>query len=72
MRALSQRLRKPLAILGVLVWLSFYIWAASTLSARVPEVWWAKVLYFAIVGTAWGLPLLPLIKWAEGGRAPKP
>jgi hypothetical protein len=64
---MGPRTRKAIAGVGMLAFLAGYIWAAVTVSAYVPAVWWAQVPYFAIVGTAWGLPLLPLFKWAEKG-----
>jgi len=62
------RLRRAVAALGVLVFLGLWIWAAVTLGERVPDVWWAKVLFFGVAGTFWGIPILPLLSWAENGR----
>jgi hypothetical protein len=56
---------------GILLFLAAYIWAAVSLAALVPDLWWAKVLYFAVAGTAWGLPIIPLISWAEKGPGPR-
>ena len=66
---MGPRTRKAVAALGVLAFLTFYVWLAVTIGDHVPDLWWAKAVYFAVVGTAWGLPILPLIGWAErGGR----
>ena len=59
------RLRRALAAVGVLVFLAFYIWAAIAIGDRIPEHPLIQLLYFAIVGTAWGVPLYPLFKWSE-------
>jgi len=55
------------AAIGIVVFLTFYVWAASTLAEYVPDATWAKLAYFAVVGLAWGFPLFPLIAWAERG-----
>ena len=59
--------RKAVATFGVLAFLAFYVWAVISLAGFIPEVWWAQVPFFAIAGLAWGVPILPLIKWAEKG-----
>ena len=51
----------------MVAFLIFYVWAVVSLASFVPDVWWAQVLYFAVAGLAWGVPILPLISWA--GRA---
>ncbi len=61
---MGPRTRKAVASMGVLVFLAFYVWAVVSLAAFIPEAWWAQVLYFAVAGLAWGVPILPLISWA--------
>lgn len=69
---MGPRTRKAVAAVAVLAFLCFYVWLAVGLAERIPDLWWAKVLYFAIAGTAWGLPIIPLIGWAERGGGPRP
>ena len=64
---MGPRSRKAIASLGVLIFLAVYIWGVIALGAFVPGAWWAQVLYFAVAGLAWGVPVLPLIAWAEKG-----
>lgn len=64
---MGPRTRKAAASIGVLAFLGFYVWAVIAVGAFVPQAWWAQVLYFAVAGLAWGVPVLPLIKWAEKG-----
>ena len=64
---MGPRTRKAVASLGVLAFLCVYVWAVTALAGFVPAAWWAQVLYFAVAGLAWGLPILPLLKWAEKG-----
>lgn len=62
--------RRALASLGIVVFLFVYVVAAVSVAGVLPDVSWIKLAYYAIVGTAWGLPLLPLIRWA--GRPDQP
>jgi hypothetical protein len=64
---MNPRLRRAIAAVGVLVFLTLYVWGVISLSPFIPEVWWAQLLYFGIAGTAWGVPILPLLTWAEKG-----
>ena len=61
------RLRKLIGSLAVLAFLTAYIVLAVTLADRLPASPLLQVLYFAVVGTAWGVPLLPLFRWIETG-----
>jgi len=61
------RLRRFIAAVGVLAFLAFYVWAAVAIGDRLPKQPLVQLLYFAIVGTAWGVPLYPLFKWSEKG-----
>ncbi|MDO1558688.1 DUF2842 domain-containing protein [Brevundimonas sp. 2R-24] len=65
---MGPRTRKAVASILMLVFLALYVWGAATLADRLPDNRVIEVIYFAIVGVAWGLPLLPLMKWAETGR----
>ena len=65
---MSPRVRKLVGSLMVLVFLGFYVWAAATLAERLPDRPALQLIYFAVVGTAWGLPLFPLITWIQSGR----
>ena len=59
------RLRRFIAAVGVLAFLAFYVWAAIAIGDRIPKHPLIQLLYFGIVGTAWGVPLYPLFKWSE-------
>lgn len=62
------RARRAVAGFGILIFLAVYVWAAIFIADRLPDGAWIDAIYFIVVGTAWGVPLLPLLKWAEGGR----
>ncbi len=61
------RLRKLLGSLAILAFLFFYVGVATKLADLVPDLWWAKLLFFLLAGTLWGAPLIPLISWMNRG-----
>jgi len=64
---MSPRARRLVASIGVLAFLAFWVWGAVTLSTRLPDNFLVELLFYALAGTCWGLPLIPLLKWAERG-----
>ena len=64
---MGARARRFVAAMGVLVFLAFWVWALIALRALFPASALVDFLFFAVGGTAWGLPLIPLLKWAERG-----
>lgn len=62
------RAKRAVAALGMLVFLAFYIWAVIEIGGHVPAHWFPQLLFYGIAGTAWGLPLIPLMRWAEKDR----
>lgn len=61
------RLRRFVAAIGVLLFLVFWVWGLIVLRGMLPTSQWIDFLFFGIGGTAWGLPLIPLLRWAERG-----
>jgi len=57
------RLRKLVGLVAMLAFMAVYVVLASKLGDLVPDHWAARLVYYAVVGTAWGLPLFPLIRW---------
>jgi uncharacterized membrane protein len=62
------RTRRLIAAIGALAFLAFYIWAVIGIHDRLPESMWIDLVFFGVAGIAWGVPLIPLLSWAEGGR----
>lgn len=60
------RTRRAMASLGIVAFLTFYVWLVIAIGVHVPDHPLATLAFYAIAGTAWGLPLLPLLSWAEG------
>ena len=61
------RARRFVAALGVLAFPVLWVWGLIALRGALPASGWIDFLFFGIGGTAWGLPLIPLLKWAERG-----
>jgi hypothetical protein len=61
--------RKPagigLILLLITVWAFVVVTVAERLGALPWPVW---ALYYLVAGTAWVLPLKPLLRWMETGR----
>ena len=60
------RTRRAVASIGIMIFLVGYIWAAIAVGERIPDHPLALLTYYALAGTLWGLPLFPLLSWAEG------
>ncbi|WP_313003616.1 DUF2842 domain-containing protein [Brevundimonas sp.] len=67
---MGARTRRFVATIGVLLFLSFWVWGAVAINDRLPDIWWLDLIFFAVAGIGWGIPLIPLLRWAE--REPQP
>jgi len=65
MKGLELKHRRLIACCVIVLFLSLYIWAVSSLAHFVPNDQIARLIYFALAGMLWGLPLLPVISWSE-------
>jgi hypothetical protein len=62
------RIRKLIGGVLMLVFLGGYAWAAATLFGFLPNRPAIQLIYVAVVGILWGVPLIPLISWMNRGR----
>jgi len=60
------RARRAIASIGIVAFLVLYVWGVIAIGARVPDHPVATLLFYGLAGTLWGVPLLPLMSWAEG------
>ena len=65
------RARRFVATVGVVLFLAFWVWGAVTINDRLPNIWWLDLIFFAVAGIGWGVPLIPLLRWAEREAASK-
>lgn len=63
------RAKRAVAAFGMLAFLTFYIWAVIAIGERLPDHPLVHLVFYGLSGIAWGLPLFPLMSWAE--REPK-
>jgi hypothetical protein len=62
-------LRKPVGMLGILGWIT--IWCIAMLFIApfaLASAWPVQLIFFAIAGTVWIIPLKPALRWMETGR----
>ena len=59
--------RRLVASIGICIFLAFYVWAVIGIGTMLPDHPLVHLLYYGIAGTAWGVPLLPLLSWAGRG-----
>jgi hypothetical protein len=61
------RLRKLVGSAGVVGFLLAYIWLVVVAADHVPRSVWLQTAFFVAAGVLWGVPLIPLIRWMNGG-----
>lgn len=67
---MGARTRRFVATIGVLLFLTFWVWGAVSINDVLPNIWWLDLIFFAVAGIGWGIPLIPMLRWAE--REPTP
>ncbi len=67
-RPMSARVRKLIGGIAILAFLLLYVGLALIVSDHLPDNWVARTAFFFVVGTAWGVPLFPLLTWMNRGR----
>lgn len=65
---MTARVRKLFGGVAILAFLLFYIGVMLLVSDHLPDTWWARTGFFFVAGTAWGVPLFPLLSWMNRGR----
>ncbi|HEX4095332.1 MAG TPA: DUF2842 domain-containing protein [Caulobacteraceae bacterium] len=65
---MGARTRKAIGGVAMLAFLAAYVVVAVSIGSRLPDQWAVRLAYYAVVGTVWGLPLIPLISWMNRGR----
>lgn len=62
---MSPRARKVVGVFAILAFMAAYIWAATLIAERLPDNRAVQLIFFVVAGMGWGLPLFPLIAWAQ-------
>ena len=61
------RIRKLIGLFAVLAFLAAYVGVAVVVADRLPDHWLVELVFFAVAGVAWGVPLIPLFRWMNRG-----
>ena len=64
-KGLSLPRRRLIACVGIIVFLTAYVAGVSDLGRHIPQNALIQLLFYALAGTLWGVPVLPLISWSE-------
>jgi hypothetical protein len=65
---MSARLRKLIGLFAIVAFMVAYIGAAAWVGDRLPSHALVKLIYFVAAGSAWFVPLIPLVRWMNRGR----
>ncbi len=69
--SLSLPQRRAVACLGILIWLALYVLAVVALGEFLHGGRITSMIFYALAGILWGVPILPLISWSENFRKKK-
>jgi hypothetical protein len=70
---MPNRLKKIFGALFICAFVIVWIFGAVTLSGLVPDNRVAELVFYAVAGMGWGVPLLPILAWMERSKEkPKP
>ncbi|MEZ5897505.1 MAG: DUF2842 domain-containing protein [Parvularculaceae bacterium] len=62
---MNPRYKKLIALAVMLPAVTAYFFAAAALGEKVPDIWALRVIYFAVAGVAWAVPVTFLIRWSN-------
>lgn len=65
---MNGRLKNLLGGIAIVVFLGAYISVALIVADHLPDNQAARLAFYAVVGTAWGVPLIPLLSWMAKDR----
>lgn len=64
-------MRKPIAMLVLLIYLAFYIWLVSLAVPLIGQSHQAiQLAFYLVAGFVWIVPLKPLFAWMNVGTPP--
>lgn len=65
---MSARVRKAIGSAIIVAFMLAYIGVAASIGGHMPDQWAVRLAFYLVVGTAWSLPLIPLVIWMNRGR----
>lgn len=61
--------RKPVGVLGILLYLAVWVVIVASFSRVIGGLWWPfQTIVYLIAGIVWIVPLGPALMWMETGR----
>jgi len=68
---LSLPQRRAIACLGIFAWLIVYVLIVVALGEFLHGGKITSLIFYALAGTLWGVPIIPLISWSENYKGKK-
>ena len=65
---MSARVRKAVGSAIIVAFMLVYIGVAASIGGHMPDQWLIRLTFYLVVGTAWSVPLIPLVIWMNRGR----
>lgn len=65
---MSARVRKAVGSAIIVAFMLVYIGVAASIGGHMPDQWLIRLAFYLVVGTAWSVPLIPLVIWMNRGR----
>jgi hypothetical protein len=62
------RIRKLIGGIGIVAFLIAYAAVVATVAGHLPDNAMVRLVFFALAGICWGVPLIPFISWMNRGR----
>ncbi|CAL4867741.1 hypothetical protein MMA231_02007 [Asticcacaulis sp. MM231] len=63
--------RRLIACIGIVVFLAVYVVIVTAIAGFLHGGKITALVFFALAGTLWGLPIIPLISWSENYKKKK-
>ncbi|MDV6329294.1 DUF2842 domain-containing protein [Asticcacaulis sp. 201] len=70
-KGLSLPQRRAIACVGIIVFLFVYVVAITSLAGVLHGGKITALIFYALAGTLWGVPIIPLISWSENYKGKK-
>ena len=65
---MAPRSRKFIGLLALMAFILLYVGVALAIADRLPDNFIIKLIFYAVAGVGWGLPVLPLLSWMNRER----
>ena len=65
---MTARVRKAIGSFVIVAFMLAYIGVAASVGGHMPDNYAIRLVFYAVVGTAWSLPLIPVVIWMNRGR----